>query len=88
VEISARRDGDHLRLVVRDNGAGLPNDTLQAFNTGVGLSNTRSRLEHLYGDRHRFEFQRPPDGGLAVTVVIPFSAASDVSGRPSMESVA
>jgi sensor histidine kinase YesM len=88
VEIVARRDGDRLRLVVRDNGAGLANDTLQAFNTGVGLSNTRSRLEHLYGDRHRFEFQRPSDGGLAVTVVIPLSAAADVPGRPSMESVA
>jgi signal transduction histidine kinase len=88
VEIAARRDGDCLRLVVRDNGAGLANDTLEAFNTGVGLSNTRSRLEHLYGDRHSFEFHRPPDGGLAVTVVVPFSAASDSPGRPSMESVA
>ncbi|MNC85917.1 Sensor histidine kinase YpdA [compost metagenome] len=88
LEISARRDGERLRLVVRDNGAGLGNDTLQAFNEGVGLSNTRSRLEHLYGEQHRFEFQRPPDGGLAVTVVIPFSASADVPVRPSMESVA
>jgi signal transduction histidine kinase len=88
LEIACRRDGDRLRLVVRDNGAGLANDTLQAFNTGVGLSNTRSRLEHLYGDDHRFEFQRPPDGGLAVTVVIPFSAPADLPGRSSMESVA
>ena len=88
LDVSGRRDGDRLRLVVRDNGAGLGNDTLQAFNTGVGLSNTRSRLEHLYGDDHRFEFQRPPDGGLAVTVVIPFAAAADFPGRSSMESVA
>jgi two-component system LytT family sensor kinase len=88
LEIAARRDGDRLRLVVRDNGAGLGNDTLQAFNTGVGLSNTRSRLEHLYGEQHRFEFHRPPDGGLAVDVVIPFAAAADSPGRPSMESVA
>jgi two-component system LytT family sensor kinase len=88
LEIAARRDGDRLRLVVRDNGAGLGNDTLQAFNTGVGLSNTRSRLEHLYGEDHRFEFHRPPDGGLAVTVVIPFSAAADIPSRPTMESVA
>jgi signal transduction histidine kinase len=88
LEIAARRDGDRLRLVVRDNGAGLANDTLQAFNGGVGLSNTRSRLEHLYGEQHRFEFHRPPDGGLAVTVVIPLSASADVPGRASMESVA
>jgi signal transduction histidine kinase len=88
LDIVARQDGDRLRLVVRDTGAGLPNDTLQKFNTGVGLSNTRSRLEHLYGDAHRFEFHRPPEGGLAVTVVIPFSAPSELPGRTSMESVA
>lgn len=88
LDVVARQDGDHLRLVVRDTGAGMPNDTLQKFNTGVGLSNTRSRLEHLYGDDHRFEFHRPPEGGLAVTVVIPFSAPSELPGRTSMESVA
>ena len=88
LDISARQDGDRLRLVVRDNGTGLGNDTLQAFNEGVGLSNTRSRLEHLYGEQHRFEFHRPPDGGLAVTVVVPFSQSADVPARPSMESVA
>jgi two-component system, LytTR family, sensor kinase len=88
VEIVARREGDRLRLVVRDNGFGLAADTLQAFNTGVGLSNTRSRLQHLYGDRHRFEFHRPIDGGLAVTVVIPFTAATESPDGSSMEIVA
>jgi signal transduction histidine kinase len=88
VEIVARREGDRLRLIVRDNGFGLPADTLQAFNKGVGLSNTRSRLEHLFGDRQRFEFQRPQGGGLAVTVEIPFSLVSEISGGSPMESVA
>jgi two-component system LytT family sensor kinase len=88
IEIIARREGDRLRLAVRDNGSGLPADTLQAFNTGVGLSNTRSRLEHLYGDRHRFEFLRPPAGGLAVEVVIPFSVANESPDGSPMESVA
>ena len=87
VEVSGRREGDLLRLVVSDNGFGLPADTLQAFNEGVGLSNTRSRLEHLYGDRHTFEFHRPPGGGLAVSVVIPFSTTVEPL-RASMESVA
>ena len=35
-----------------------------AFHKGVGLTNTRSRLEHLYGDRYRFECHTPPGGGL------------------------
>jgi signal transduction histidine kinase len=70
VEIIGRRDGADLRLQVRDNGVGLSQD---AFHTGVGLTNTRSRLEHMYDDRHRFECHTPPGGGLIVTVVIPFA---------------
>ena len=88
IEIVAQREGDQLRLTVRDNGFGLAADALHAFNTGVGLSNTRARLQHLYGARHRFEFDRPADGGLTVTVVIPLSSISEASGGSPMESVA
>ena len=75
VEIRAHHNGEWLQLVVQDDGYGVPPDRLDAFNTGVGLSNTRSRLEHLYPGNHTFEFQTPPGGGLAVTMVIPFAAA-------------
>jgi signal transduction histidine kinase len=89
VEIVARREGDELRMVVRDNGAGLSTDAMNAFNTGVGVSNTRSRLEHLYGGRHRFDFQTPEGGGLAVTIAIPFVPASTAPrSRQRLESVA
>ena len=76
VDVSARRER---RLAVargaRQRRAACRRQ-LTRFNTGVGLTNTRSRLEHLYGDRYRFECQTPPGGGLAVTVVIPFTAES------------
>jgi len=91
VDISARRDGQDLRLEVRDNGVGLTSD---AFHKGVGLTNTRSRLEHLYGDRYRFECHTPPGGGLLVSVIIPFSAEGTGQSlalgpdRSDMESVA
>jgi two-component system LytT family sensor kinase len=88
IEIQTRREGDNLRLVVRDNGAGLSPGALNAFATGVGLSNTRSRLEHLYAGRHRFEFNTPPGGGLTVTIVIPFVLAKAVRPAAHMESVA
>jgi signal transduction histidine kinase len=71
VDVSARPEGGNLVLTVRDNGVGLSPDKLNALHSGVGLSNTRSRLENLYGDRHRFEFQTPSGGGLVVTIVIP-----------------
>jgi sensor histidine kinase YesM len=83
VDVTARQVGGGLTLTVRDNGVGLSPDKLTAFHEGVGLANTRSRLENLYGDRHRFEFSTPPGGGLVVTIVIPFS---EPGGR--MESVA
>jgi sensor histidine kinase YesM len=40
---------------------------------GIGLANTRARLQRLYGDRHGFELQA--GAGLTVRVRIPGSAA-------------
>jgi signal transduction histidine kinase len=78
VEVRAHHNGEWLQLVVQDDGYGVPPDRLDAFNTGVGLTNTRSRLEHLYPGNHTFEFQTPAGGGLAVTIVIPFSADAEL----------
>jgi signal transduction histidine kinase len=88
VEIAARRQGSDLVLVVRDTGPGLSAATLTALNTGVGLTNTRSRLQHMFGDRHRFEFHEPPDGGLAVRIAIPFVVVPESRPDSDMESVA
>lgn len=82
IEIIAWRDQDRLRLVVRDDGCGVSPDKLDAFNTGLGLSNTRSRLEHMYEGRHRFEFETPAGGGLAVTVTIPFAIDAERIEEP------
>ena len=71
VWVTARRVGDSLRLEVRDDGVGVDAGRLSDLEHGVGLSNTRSRLAHLYGDRHRFTVTRPPEGGLAVAIEIP-----------------
>jgi sensor histidine kinase YesM len=60
-----------LELEVRDNGVGLSAARLTDFNRGIGLGNTRSRLQHLYGQSHRFEFRQPPGGGLSVLIAIP-----------------
>lgn len=74
VEISAKRENNALRIRVRDNGPGLaaitrPDDGLRR--EGLGLSNTRARLEQLYGAAHRFELENAPGGGLLVTLEIP-----------------
>ncbi len=73
VEITAKRVNGSLRIRVWDNGPGLkaiprPDDGLRG---GLGLSNTRARLEQLYGSAHRFELENAPEGGLLVTLEIP-----------------
>ena len=77
VEISAKRENGLLRIRVWDNGPGLkaitrPDDGLKV---GLGLSNTRARLDQLYGASHRFEMENAPGGGLLVTLEIPATAA-------------
>jgi sensor histidine kinase YesM len=75
IEIRAFRNGRHLTLEVCDSGDGLPPDQLAAINDGVGLGNTRARLQHLYGTDHAFVFSNVA-GGFKVTVTIPFRAAT------------
>jgi signal transduction histidine kinase len=58
-------------MQVRDNGGGLQVRTLRALRTGVGLANTRDRLDCLYGRLYRLEFS-DRDGGLSVLIEIPF----------------
>ena len=70
LEIRALREGAMLRLQVCDDGPGLPADGVPR--SGVGLANTRARCEQLYGSDHRFELANRPEGGLAITLAIPF----------------
>ncbi|HLJ46490.1 MAG TPA: histidine kinase [Bryobacteraceae bacterium] len=67
IDITARRVDGHLRIVVRDDGPGIPGPP----KTGIGLGNTQERLKQLYGDAHRLALENSPDGGLAVTLEIP-----------------
>jgi len=71
ITISARHTDDRLTVEVADNGYGVDPERLQALNSGVGLSNTRARLEHLYPSAHVFGFANT-DAGFRVTVEIPF----------------
>ena len=88
IEIRTRRVGSVLELEVRDNGVGLSAARLTDFNRGVGLTNTRSRLQHLYGSSHRFEFRQPPGGGLAVLIAVPLVEIAEAAAHDLAEGVA
>ena len=81
IDIVARRDGDKLRIEVRDNGVGLSEDALTALQKGIGISTTRARLQHLFGADFRFEFHRLHEG-LAVVVAVPWRTGDDAHPSP------
>jgi len=74
IEIEAERRNSTLRIQVRDNGPGLPSHRTSEnmFKKGLGLANTEKRLEQLYGAAHLFDLSDHPEGGLVVTLEIPF----------------
>ena len=69
IRVSAVRDGETLHLEVRDNGGGLFEG--RAPVEGIGLGNTRARLERLYGAGQSFTLVNLPEGGLAARVSLP-----------------
>ena len=73
IELRAAREGDELVIIVTDNGAGMPPGGFTR--EGIGVANTRARLAELYGARHRFNFSNRAEGGLCVTIAIPFEPA-------------
>ncbi len=79
--IQALVDGARLRLCLADNGAGLPRPVGRASQHGVGLSNTRARLERLHGDAASLEIGPNHGGGVKVTVGLPFRAADEGAVR-------
>jgi two-component system LytT family sensor kinase len=70
VVIGVNRSDGVLTLRVADNGPGLRNGT--AAGSGIGISSARERLERLYGPEHRFILEPNAQGGVSVTVGIPY----------------
>ena len=73
IEIAVRREDDDLVLTVRDNGAGIE----AAAASGVGVNNTRARLEQLYGEAARLALSPPPDGGTLARITLPYHTVAD-----------
>lgn len=70
IVLRAQQENGQLRLEVQDNGGGLPEG--KPLREGIGLTNTRTRLEHLYGAAQKFELKNVETGGLLARVVLPF----------------
>lgn len=78
IEIRAERSNGTLKLQVRDNGPGLTGNPGESHQLGIGLSNTRDRLERLYGGKQRLELANHDEGGVCAIIVIPFRTESEI----------
>ncbi|HKZ74616.1 MAG TPA: histidine kinase, partial [Steroidobacteraceae bacterium] len=70
VDVRIQRAAKGLELTVRNSAAEAPEGALKL---GVGLGNTRERLETLYGAEHEFELTHEADGSVLARVRIPWT---------------
>jgi signal transduction histidine kinase len=84
INIQASRENGLLCLRVTDNGPGLPAPKpAGGASEGIGLANTRARLQQIYGKAHRFELRNGTEQGAVAEVRIPFqtAAATETASR-------
>lgn len=90
LEISAARVGEQLVLRIRDYGPGLRDSHAASgldggSDSGLGLRNTRARLEQLYGDDQQFSLRAAEGGGVVAEVILPFHTAADMRTTGEMK---
>jgi signal transduction histidine kinase len=79
LKISARRDNDHLWIEIRDDGPGLPDGWDEDGSEGMGLKNTRARLDQIYDGEYALNFENRVPHGLSVRIRIPCRSAGRAS---------
>ncbi len=76
LRIQARQQSGRLEITVRDDGIGLR----LGAGSGLGLANTRSRLEALHGRAAGLDIFNNPQGGVSAVLSLPLQRSS----KPAM----
>lgn len=84
IEVEAYREGESLVLKVSDTGGeeagfGPVEPGMEGSGTGLGLRNTRARLQELYGSGQDLQLTPGPGGGMTAVVTLPFRAGAEDS---------
>ena len=84
IQISARREGDNLLILIRDNGIGMTEEEIsQLFRTNpeskiqynkIGVKNIQERIQILYGTEYGLSYESEPDRYTIVSVLLPFES--------------
>ena len=85
VTVAARRRGDRLEVEVSDDGPGGDQVDDTIVSTGVGLVNTRARLDATYGRDYSLELTPRHGGGMRVRLDIPWrESGASVAARGAL----
>ena len=73
IDVTAAATDGQVRIMVADDGLGMEGPIRPG---AIGLANTRARLQHLYGDAHRFAIDSAPGEGTRVEITLPLRGAA------------
>ncbi len=79
IGITAVKEGEFIKITVKDNGVGMPEDTIKNIfsgrksceETSFGLKGTIERLRIFYGVENVLSIESTPGGGTEVVLTIP-----------------
>lgn len=79
VEIIGYKEGKGTKLIVRDNGVGIPKEILDTLfikdstRESIGLTNVNERLKNKYGEEYGLKIESQVNFGTTATIIIPGS---------------
>lgn len=80
IGVYARINGNDLELVIKDNGIGMTQDTVDRLlsgrlrsesGSGVGVINVQERISLYYGKDYGLHYESEPEEGTTVTIKLP-----------------
>lgn len=82
IEIESRREGDMLRIDVRNSNSKLAEGPAESAGHGIGLSNTRLRLKELYGEAAEVRLEMIWPQGVVCRIRVPFRELEGLDDAP------
>jgi two-component system LytT family sensor kinase len=82
IRIRTRLESGKVRIIVEDDGAGIPPDRLAHLferESGIGISNVNERLKAIFGPEHRLRLESGPGRGVRAEIEIPVGEQVDFS---------